>query len=79
MENSCKTDKKPKNLKEFIKSKNFLRPLVGILVGGIAGFMYYYLVGCSSGTCSITSSPYASIGWGSMLGLFITNSPCRNC
>lgn len=46
--------------------------LIGILVGGIAGFMYYYFVGCKSGSCAIASNPYISVPYGSLLGYFIS-------
>lgn len=30
----------------------------GVLVGGIAGFLYWKFLGCASGTCYIQSNPY---------------------
>lgn len=41
---------------------------LGLLVGAIAGYAYYYFVGCASGTCSITSSPVNSTLYGAMMG-----------
>lgn len=32
--------------------------LLGAVIGGIAGFAYYYFIGCNSGSCPITSNPY---------------------
>ena len=66
----------PKTFAEFIKSSYFLRPFLGIVLGGLAGYLYYHFVGCASGTCAITSSPYGSTLMGSLLGLFVANSPC---
>lgn len=37
--------------------KKLLRPLLFTLGGALAGLAYYYLVGCSSGSCAITSNP----------------------
>ena len=34
--------------------------MIGGIVGGIAGFAYYYYVGCASGTCPISSNPFVS-------------------
>lgn len=34
------------------------------LIGGTAGYAYYYYVGCVSGTCAITSNPYISTLYG---------------
>lgn len=49
---------------------------MGIAIGGIIGFLYYYFIGCSSGSCAITSNPYVSIIWGGLMGLFIVKNPC---
>ncbi len=53
-------------IKEFIK-KHILK-IVGTVVGMIAGYLYYYYIGCRSGTCPITSNPYISIIYGAVLG-----------
>jgi hypothetical protein len=45
--------------------------LIGIAVGGTAGFLYYYFVGCTTGTCPITSNPYGSILYGSLMGALV--------
>ena len=37
-----------------------LRILVGAVVGAALGFGWYKLVGCSSGTCPLTSNPFIS-------------------
>ncbi|MDD3387359.1 MAG: DUF6132 family protein [Prevotella sp.] len=50
----------------FIK-KHRLTTL-GIIVGSVGGFLYWRFVGCTSGTCPITSSPLMSILWGAILG-----------
>jgi len=44
------------------------RIIIGGILGGFAGYMYYFLVGCYSGTCAITSSPLNSTIYGSILG-----------
>lgn len=40
----------------------------GIIVGAVAGYLYYSYVGCISGTCSITSRPVNSTLYGAMMG-----------
>jgi hypothetical protein len=60
----------------FFKSWKFWKPFLSIAVGGFLGFLYYYFVGCNSGTCAITSNPYMSMLWGGLLGFFLVNSPC---
>jgi len=79
MDQSCKATKKPKTFKELIRSSLFWRPVLGLSLGATAGFLYYYFVGCSSGSCAITSNPYLSTLGGAFLGFFIVNSPCRTC
>jgi hypothetical protein len=78
-ENSCVITPKPKNIREFFRSRYFWKPFLGILIGGTAGFLYFYFVGCQTGTCAITSNPYNSSIAGGLLGLFATNSPCSRC
>lgn len=76
MENKCEVKPKPKTIKEFFKSSYFWKPFLGVALGGIAGFSYYHFIGCSSGSCAITSNPYMSVIWGSLMGLFLVKSPC---
>lgn len=52
--------------------KNFLLKyklaILGIIVGAVLGYLYYYLVGCSTGTCPITSNPMRMTLYGALLG-----------
>jgi hypothetical protein len=34
--------------------------LAGAVVGAVAGYAYYFYIGCASGTCAITSKPLNS-------------------
>lgn len=79
MEPNCKTSTKPKSVKEFFKSWYFWKPVLGIIIGGAGGFLFFYFVGCKSGSCAITSNPFSSIITGSIFGLLITSSPCLSC
>ncbi|SEG34609.1 DUF6132 family protein [Flavobacterium urumqiense] len=45
----------------------------GIIIGAIAGYLYYHFVGCSSGTCAITSKPLNSTLYGSLMGGLVFN------
>ena len=76
MENDSEEKATPVTGKDFLKSWNFWKPFLGIVTGALAGFLYYYFVGCASGSCAITSSPYMSTVWGGLLGLFVVKSPC---
>jgi len=53
--------------------KKHLKKILGILLGGVGGFLYYYYVGCASGTCPITSNPYISIVYGGIMGYLIVD------
>jgi hypothetical protein len=53
-------------MKKWI-SKNVLY-IAGAIVGAIAGYMYWSFVGCSSGTCTITSKPLNSTLYGALMG-----------
>lgn len=46
---------------------------IGIVIGAIAGYLYYYYIGCASGTCSITSKPLNSSLYGAVMGGLIFN------
>ena len=37
-------------------------------VGRAGGWLYYRYVGCTTGTCAVTSSPWLSTGFGCVLG-----------
>ncbi|MFN8325632.1 MAG: DUF6132 family protein [Flavobacteriaceae bacterium] len=41
---------------------------IGVIVGAILGYAYYYFVGCASGTCMITSKPINSTLYGGLMG-----------
>lgn len=47
--------------------KKHLLKIIGSLIGGLGGFLYYHFVGCASGTCPITSNPYISVIYGAVL------------
>ncbi|MGE4347321.1 MAG: DUF6132 family protein [Flavobacteriaceae bacterium] len=63
---------------------NFIRKnilvFVGILVGALAGYLYWRYVGCLSGSCAITSNPTNSTLYGSVMGglLFSLFKPQKN-
>lgn len=61
------------------KFKNFIfsRTFIGIIVGSFGGFLYYYFIGCTSGSCPITSNPYASILYGALFGGVLFYKPTK--
>jgi len=53
------------------KRKKMIRIIIGVVIGAILGFGYYRLVGCSSGTCPITSNPWISTLYGAVMGAVV--------
>ncbi len=41
---------------------------IGVIIGAIGGYAYYYFVGCASGTCAISSKPLNSTLYGAFMG-----------
>jgi phage shock protein E len=57
------------NMKKWlIKNKLWF---IGGLVGSIAGYTYYYFIGCASGSCAITSNPINSTLYGLLMGAIL--------
>jgi hypothetical protein len=59
--------------------KHWLK-IAGVTVGVLGGYLYYYYVGCVSGTCPITSNPYRMMIYGAVMGylLFDMFSPNKS-
>jgi hypothetical protein len=53
-----------------MKIKNImLKVVLPIIIGAGGGFAYYYFIGCTGGSCPITSNPCISTGYGAGAGL----------
>jgi len=50
--------------------KHWLK-IAGVTVGALGGYLYYYYVGCLSGTCPITSNPYRMMIYGALIGYLL--------
>lgn len=42
--------------------------IAGVIIGAIGGYLYWQQVGCSSGTCAITSKWHNSTAYGALMG-----------
>ena len=53
-------------MKKWFKDNNLY--FIGAVIGAVAGFMYWNYIGCSTGTCAITSKPLNSTLYGALMG-----------
>jgi hypothetical protein len=51
-----------------------LRLLIGITIGAAAGYAYYRFIGCSTGTCPLTSHPVRSTIIGAVMGALMSGA-----
>lgn len=51
--------------------KKYRGSLLGIAIGAIAGWAYYYFIGCSSGSCAIASNWQIAVPYGAVMGLLM--------
>ncbi|MGQ8336086.1 DUF6132 family protein [Sunxiuqinia sp. A32] len=58
-------------MKEFVLKYKWR--FVGVLLGGFAGFLYWYYIGCESGTCPIQSNWHTSSLYGGLLGYLFSD------
>ena len=56
---------------DFIKRHKLT--LLGVMTGAVSGYLYYHFVGCTSGTCAITSKPVNSTVYGAIMGGLFLN------
>ena len=53
--------------------KGIFLTTIGVVIGAIAGYLYYAEIGCLSGTCAITSKPINSTLYGGLMGGLLVN------
>lgn len=46
---------------------------IAVMLGALAGYAYWFYVGCNSGSCAITSSPVNSSIYGAVMGGLVLN------
>ncbi len=56
---------------QFILKHKLL--ILGLIIGAIGGYAYYHYIGCTTGTCSITSKPVNSTLYGAVMGGLLFN------
>ena len=66
-------------MKKTTKQLPWLRPLLFTGGGALVGLAYYWLVGCSTGTCAITSSPVNSMLYMGLIGWLLSGIFGKGC
>ncbi len=51
--------------------KKWVLRVIFLSIGAIGGFLYWYFVGCTSGSCPIQSVWYYTVLWGAALGYLV--------
>lgn len=41
------------------------------VIGAGIGYAYYYFIGCTSGSCPLTSTWYITTGYGAVMGVIL--------
>ncbi|MDL2266323.1 hypothetical protein LJC43_08080 [Parabacteroides sp. OttesenSCG-928-G21] len=54
--------------------KKYGLTLTGLIIGALGGYLYWLFIGCTTGSCPITSSPLYTSIWGAIIGGLIFNS-----
>ncbi|SEH63165.1 hypothetical protein SAMN02927937_00574 [Paenimyroides aquimaris] len=49
-------------------AKKHLITITGVAIGAVAGYFYWKFIGCSTGSCAITSNPVNSTLYGAVMG-----------
>lgn len=58
--------------------ERLVRIALFVIGGGLVGLLYQRLVGCGTGTCILTSSPYVSTAYGALIGLLASGGLSRS-
>jgi len=48
--------------------KQIVRISIGLVIGAVFGYAYYYFIGCNTGSCPITSNPISTLIYGMLIG-----------
>ncbi|MDI6403002.1 DUF6132 family protein [Balneolaceae bacterium ANBcel3] len=48
--------------------RSFFYIIAGVILGSVAGFAYWHFVGCTTGSCPITSIWYHATAYGALMG-----------
>jgi hypothetical protein len=56
-----------------VSKRKMVYIVIGAILGGLVGFLFYRFVGCATGSCKIASNPYLSTVYWAFLGALLAN------
>lgn len=59
--------------------RKWLQPILFVVGGALVGLGYYYLVGCSTGSCIITSNPLVTMIYMGLIGWLLSGIIGTGC
>jgi len=62
-----------------VRLKKWIRPVLFTLGGVLVGIGYCYLVGCSTASCAITSTPVSSMAYMGLIGWILFGVFGKGC
>ena len=62
-----------------MKIGKWIRPALFTLGGALMGLAYYHFIGCTSGSCAITSNPLSSMLYMGLIGWFLSGVFGKGC
>jgi len=75
---SSKTSQKLNGIWKIIMNNKLYRILLGVFIGAGIGLLYWKFIGCTSGTCPLTSNPFSTTFiFGLMGGLFASDKKSK--
>jgi hypothetical protein len=66
-------DSNKKKFFQAVRRKILLKHIIGVILGGIAGYLYYRQVGCSTGACPMQSNPWLTTIWAAIVGYLLAD------
>ncbi|WP_051295852.1 DUF6132 family protein [Eisenibacter elegans] len=55
-------------MKRYHTLPAYAKLLLASGIGALFGWLYWYYIGCTSGSCPITANPWISTAYGALLG-----------
>ena len=62
-----------------MKIRKWIRPALFTLGGALAGLAYYHFIGCTTGSCPITSNPVSSMLYMALIGWLVSGMFGKDC